>query len=82
MIKVKEYKHFTVMLLESDDVAQAWCVPDEANYVVINNQFDTIDMYEMSEIKAVSNAQLFDYEKARHIEQAAMAKKIEEEVKH
>ena len=82
MIKVKEYKHFTVMLLEPDDVAQSWCVPDEANYVVINNQFDTIDMYEMSEIKAVSTAQLFDAEKSRHMEIAAMAKKIEEEVKH
>lgn len=82
MIKVKEYKHFTVMLLESDDVAQAWCVPETANYVVINNEFDTIDMYEMSEIKAVSNAQLFDYEKTRQIEQAEMAKKISEEVKH
>ena len=82
MIKVKEYKHFTVMLLESDDVAQTWCVPDEANYVVINNQFDTIDMYEMSEIKAVSNAQLFDYEKTRLINQAKEAAEIEAEVKH
>ena len=82
MIKVKSYKHFTVMLLESDDVAQAWCVPETANYVVINNEFDTIDMYEMSEFKAVSNAQLFDYEKTRLINQAKEAEEIEAEVKH
>lgn len=82
MIKVKSYKHFTVMLLEPDDVVQSWCVPEEANYVVINNQFDTIDMYEMSEIKAVSSAQLFDYEKTRLINQAKEAAEIEAEVKH
>ena len=82
MIKVKEYKHFTVYLLETDDKGQAWCIPEGANYVVINNQFQTIDMYEISEIKAVSNAELFDYEKIRQIDQAALAKKISEEVKH
>lgn len=82
MIKVKSFKHFTVMLLESDDVEQAWCIPETANFVVVNNEFDTIDMYEMSEIKAISNAELFDYEKTRQIDNAALAKKISEEVVH
>ena len=67
MIDIKNYKYFTVKLLESDDMVGA--VPETANYVVVNNEYDTIDMYEMAEIKAVNNAELMNYEKQRRVDQ-------------
>lgn len=73
MIKIKAYENFTVYLLEEEDKNSAWCIAEGANYVVVNNQFDTIDMYEMSEVKALNNAELFNYEKDRQITQATLA---------
>lgn len=67
MIDIKNYKYFTVKLLESDDMVDT--VPDTANFVVVNNEYDTIDMYEMAEIKAVNNAELMNYEKQRRVDQ-------------
>jgi hypothetical protein len=72
MIDIKTYKYFTVKLLESDDMT-APSVPDTANYIVFNNVYETIDMYEMAEIKAVNNAELMNYEKQRRVDQAIEA---------
>ena len=71
MIDIKNYKYFTVKLLESDDMVGS--VPDTANYVVMNNEYDTIDMFEMSEVKAINNAELMNYEKIGRADRAAEA---------
>jgi hypothetical protein len=75
MIEIKSYKFFTVQLLEADDMNDL--VPCTANYVVVNTVYDTIDMYEMAEVKAINNAELMNYEKQgredRDKEAAAMA---------
>lgn len=74
MIDIKNYKYFTVKLLESDDMTDD--TPPTANYVIINNVYDTIDMYEMSEVKAVNNAELMDHEKRARAERAKEAAAI------
>lgn len=71
MIDIKNYKYFTVKLLESDDMTDD--MPPTANYVIVNNVYDTIDMYEMSEVKAVNNAELMDHEKRARAERAIEA---------
>jgi hypothetical protein len=71
MIEIKSYKFFTVQLLEADDMNDL--VPCTANYAVVNTVYDTIDMYEMSEVKAINNAELMNYEKQGREDRAKAA---------